>query len=564
MPPFHTGHLGFLSDTPVRVSFVARDPDHRARPNLHRHCEVLVAPFLQEWRYLALVSVTMRDEPGVVARLLAAIAALGINVEAQDSASIDLLDHHFVNLIVDLSESQALAGAEFALPSIIPTTPPAVQRAYRGFESVFPVHDERFVRLFESIVAHCADIIVWKEISGQLYPDLHIGPMPERPFAKSDNTQLRRARRKATIEILMPEAITHRIHADLGIAATDDVQYLLVSDTTTRSLRAFFLHPEVTPRLFHVAFEHNDVPGALASILDLVRRAGFNILTSLSRKRPGDRAVLEALLDYRHSDDYPALEGRPAHSPLTQRDLEWLCDVIASAGSGLVVMPPACGIVVDRPLYPLRRTAPPVKPVSLSDRLGHTGAIEKSQAEIDIGQLLTERRRDLAREDLSKKVTQRSIELIDIVEKTRAEAGRSTVFLSYPARATTHAAKLRIALESDLGYNVKEYQAPNGETIVDEVVEKIANSDYFIGVWHHEASVADDGPPVREISPWMLFEYGVARSLDKRQIIVHSDKLDPGIWNRVDPGVSHPGYSDVTFESDTIPVILEYCRRHFK
>lgn len=564
MAPFHTGHLGFLSETPVRVSFLARDPHHRARPDLQRHCEVLVAPFLQEWRYLALVSVTMRDEPGVVARLLAAIAALGINVEVQDSTSIDLLDHHFVNLIVDLSESQALAGAEFALPSKVPTTPPAVQRAYRGFESIFPVHDERFVRLFESIVAHCADIIVWKEISGQLYPDLRIGPMPERPFAKSGNARLRRARRRATIEIIMPEAITHRIHADLGLADTDDIQYILVSDTATRSLRAFFLHPEVTPRLFHVAFEHNDIPGALATVLDLVRRAGFNILTSLSRKRPDDRAVLEALLEFRHEDDYPASNGRPAHSPLNQPELEWLCEVIANAGKSLEVMPPGCGIIVNRPLYPLRRGAPPVRPLSLSDRLRPARGMAKSRAEIDFGRLLRERRADLARGQLNKQVTQRSRELIDILEKTRAEAGRSTVFLSYPGRASKHAHKLKSALEASLEYNVQEYQAPDGETIVDVVLDRIANSDYFIGIWHHEALVAETGGPVRDISPWMLFEYGVARSLGKRQIIVHSDKLDPAIWNRVDPGVSHPSYSDLTFESETIPVILDYCGRHFR
>jgi hypothetical protein len=559
VPPFHTGHLGFLTDTPVRVSLVAS-------PLQQRHCEVVVAPFFQEWRYLALVSATMRDEPGVVARLLTAVAALGMNVEAQDSSSVDLLDHHFVNLIVDLSESVTVSGAEFALPSEIPRTPPAVRRAYRHLESILPVHDERFVRLFESIVAHCADVIVWKQISGELFPDISIQPMPERPFAKSENASLRRegGARNPKIAIDLPRAITTRLHTHLGIASPEsaELQYILISDTTTRSLRAFFIDPESTPKLFHVGLEHNDVPGALATILGLLRDAKFNILTSLSRKRPGGRAVVEALVEYQGKDEAPPTDARPAHSPLRQGELEWVKDVIEASdpGSGML----ACDITVDRPLYPRRRGAEKVTPVALSQKLTLERPRRQAEAQRTTKDMLKDRRKDLGKDVLDKSVARKSEELLDSIGQAVSEGGKSTIFLSNPGRITSHATKLQVRLEGELDYRVRGYQTPDGEVITDEVLRRIEDSDYFIGIWHHEGGGSDESETVPTISPWMLFEYGIAQSARKPTIVVHSNKLDPTVWNRVDPGVARPGYDDLTFESITVPIILEYCAKHFR
>src|SRR5664279_5524627 len=113
VPPFHTGHLGFVPGTPVLISLVAA-------PESGTHCEVMATPIKQDARYLASVSVSMRDEPGVVARLVAAVASLGINIEVQESSSINLLNHHSVSLIVDLSESELPTPAEFATPGAIP------------------------------------------------------------------------------------------------------------------------------------------------------------------------------------------------------------------------------------------------------------------------------------------------------------------------------------------------------------------------------------------------------------------------------------------------------------
>src|SRR3954470_11848707 len=81
VPPFHTGHLGFVPDTPVRVGLVKESLDVP-------HREVVVTPFKKDTRELAIVTVAMRDQAGVVSRLVGAVAALGFNIEVLESSSI--------------------------------------------------------------------------------------------------------------------------------------------------------------------------------------------------------------------------------------------------------------------------------------------------------------------------------------------------------------------------------------------------------------------------------------------------------------------------------------------
>ena len=553
VPPFHTGHLGFVPDTPVRISLVAT-------PAAGRHCEVVVTPFEQDFRYLAFVSVTMRDEPGVVGRLIAAVAHLGINIEVQESSSINLLSHHFVSLLVDLSESSMSGRAEFSTPAAIPVSPTAVQRLYRNYDSVFPVRDLRFVRLFESIVAHCADVIVWKEVSGEYYPDISIRGYSDRPLTKSEVQPLVRGASPLHVTFAVPDGITHRLQRVLG--ADNRFEYLLVSDTVARSLHVFFLHPDITERLFHVGFFHDDVPGALATILTLLRDAHFNILTSLMRKQASGRSVWEAVLEYQGDAQVPSSDCRPAHSPLSQADLSWICDEVIKGQKTNKSEIIDCDIVVAPPKYPARpEGAERAEPVLLSSQLSPLGGKPQLKRPPVFSDLIEARRKGLKDRKLDADVTHKTEELLDLIGTRGAEGEQPVVFLSYPRSAKGQGDATYKALGQE--YRVERYQEPDGETIVDEVIGKIESSDYFIGIWHHEDEPAS-GETTRSISPWMLFEYGVARAAGKPAFVVHSDKLDNAIWMRIDPGVSTPGYSDLDFKDRTLRTILDYCQRHFQ
>lgn len=549
VPPFHTGHLGFVPDTPARVSLVAS-------PASRRHCEVIVTPFAQDVRYLARVAVAMRDETGVVSRLIDAVAALDMNIEVQESSSINLLHHHFVTLLVDLSEASMSDSAEFSSPSSIPETPPAVKRLYRGYESLFPVHDLRFVRLFESIVAHCGDVIVWKEISGEYFPDINIRPYSDRPLSTFEVKPLVKGARKLQVQIDLPQDITHRLKRALG--PSEEFEYLLVSDTATRTLHAFFLHPHLASNLFHVGFLHDDVPGALAAILGLLRRADFNILTSLVRKQEKGRSIWEAVLEYKGSDEMPSRESRPSPSAVGATEIEWIGERIAASHTNGHHESVDYDIVLTPPKYPFRKEDAPPKPIPLARWLEPTQTAGRAKQGNRLDQLIGRQLTELPKRSLDPRVRRKNEELLRLIERRSSET-RSRVFLSYPHHARRYAKRIQDRLANR--YRIELSDEPTGEVIVDEVIHKIESSDYFIGIWHHDGNATRQNR-TRDISPWMLFEYGIARAAAKPAIVVHSDKLHSDVWQRIDLGVSTPEYSHRTFDK-TVDTIWEYCERYF-
>jgi predicted amino acid-binding ACT domain protein len=172
VPPFHTGHLGFVPGTPVRIGVVNESPG-----GLHR--EVVVRPFKKDPRDLAVVTVAIKERAGVLARLVGAVAALGLNIEALESSSIKVLDNHSVTLLVDLSGASGNVSPDNLKPTAARR---AARRLYQGYDSVFPVGNLACVCLFESIFAHCADIIEWRTIAavGAVDPEAARGPWPAR------------------------------------------------------------------------------------------------------------------------------------------------------------------------------------------------------------------------------------------------------------------------------------------------------------------------------------------------------------------------------------------------
>ena len=146
---------------------------------------------------------------------------------------------------------------------------------------------------------------------------------------------------------------------------------------------------------------------------------------------------------------------------------------------------------------------------------------------------------------------------LELYEKlsTKTTKRKKTIFLSYSGAATEHASIVKKALLKN--YKIDEYQYPNGQLIIDEVIKKIKGSNNFIGIWHHEKKDTE------MVSPWMPFEWGIARSLGKKWIIVCSAELGSKIAKRIDGGNSIPTYEDLTFHKETVEMIKKCCRDKF-
>jgi hypothetical protein len=135
------------------------------------------------------------------------------------------------------------------------------------------------------------------------------------------------------------------------------------------------------------------------------------------------------------------------------------------------------------------------------------------------------------------------------------DQAKRSIFLSFPSSAAGHAQLLKTALCDR--YDVRIYEAHGPEVITDAVRDMIASCDYFVGIWHHDENLPS-GNGKYGISPWMPFEYGIASTLHKPCLVIHSERLDERIWKRINPGIGTPEYRDLLFSKDTVANLLEH------
>lgn len=520
VPPFHTGHLSFLPDTPLHLYLT-----HSKHPSIRDYIELLVTPFQRNVGEMLRLSCIMHDGPGVVERLIDAVSDLNINIVTQESAPVNHLSHHLVNMIVDLSSSFLQRSKP----------PESVWRIYGDYRGLVPLDDIRTLTLFESIFVNCADLILWDDVSGTPLPRLKLERIHTQSGVAADGTAIVTGVEKFHININIPNGLISRIRTSLGISREGPIHYLIFSETEERVLRVFFFKPKIVPRIVHLACYHQDAPKTLTGMLKPIARAQFNIITSLLRKETRDESVWEAILEYRGDHPLPAPEQRN----------EWAADLIAKHSEpadidGLRDAQIAIGV----PRYPKRADAR----VSLNDKLA--GRPSHPSPPKNYQMILEEKREALSNRGNSGA----EIPALRLLTKISRRFGQlPIVFLSYPLVAEVHARVLEAALKSQC--TIVSGMKSEGQMILDDIVEKIYAADVFVAIWHHENEVSG------QISPWMPFEYGVALASRKPVVIAHSQRVDPDIRKRINPAQSHPVYSDVTFASETVPTIVEMVRR---
>jgi hypothetical protein len=552
IPPFHTGHLGLipgfgrLPDTEIHVSL------NSAFDRSPTDCEVVFSPYPQSEGDMMQLTCTMRDEPGVVSRLVSAISDIGVNIATLQTSTINKLDHHFVNMILDWST----ASRKLSTPSA-----PSVQQNFQDYRELLPIGEERYIRLFVSILARCGDVLAWEEYGGKQLPRLRL-----RPFEHvhgnwlPDQIRISRADTPFHAKVKCPPKVLFNLKAQLGInndqGHSEKMHYVLLSETGDGTLRAFFPSPERVPKLIHIGFLHDDRPNALHALTEMVATSRFNIVTSLLRKQTRQRSAWETLLEYRGQDEVPAAGGGSSI-------YQWACDQFLktiSTDAGLAERLRRFNVECGPPSYP--RPKKEQSYININSQLSTTStsaAADQARKPPSDDALLARQIEALDSENAG--VDEPRRKLVEIARR-HGDTVKPRIFLSYPrdvftGSELTHGALLRAVLQTE--YDVATYQTADGELIVDRVVELIRQADFFIGIWHHEF-ILPNGK--YGLSPWMHFEYGIAIAERKPSIIVHSERLDEKIWKRVNAGVAHPEYSDVLFESRTINMIKEYCRRH--
>lgn len=283
VPPFHTAPCGLLPGAQVHVS-VAETGEG---------ITVMVRPYQSSQDNLMLLTAILRNEPPVeITRIMEPVSSLGINIVNAFSSVIDDLQEQHVCMVLDWSTSKEHARKRPALPGD--------RRKYRDYHSVFPILVDRYVKLFEAIQKSCGAQLA-KRPDGSGLPLLTLEEIANPPnLLPCGAPEVERfandPRRRFYVKIALPAFLLAKLR--IGLEVDDDarLRYHLLSDTRTRTLRAFFPRPEAAHDSVHLAFFHMDAPGTFSSILRPFETAGFRVLNSMVRHDKDGRNVLDAVM----------------------------------------------------------------------------------------------------------------------------------------------------------------------------------------------------------------------------------------------------------------------------
>jgi predicted amino acid-binding ACT domain protein len=542
IPPFHTGHLGFIPPTDVSVCLMVPYGQPES------HCELYVSPFPANIETLCRLHCMMKDRPGVVNRLIEAVAALEINIVKKESSGVNYLNQHFVEMVLDWRTSPHKHFLE---------TPAEVISRYDGLKYRIPIMDYRYVRLYEEIMCRCGDVVHIDSDYGIPLPAISIVPFRGgHTWVEHERVTIEAAEKgKYNVKFQIPDGFLKQIRRFTQHANSERLPYIISSETNSRSLRVFFPKKQIERRIVQVGFVHLDLPGALSAITGVLAKSGFNILTGLLRKKSWNESGYEVVLEYQNEDPSPQ-----ASTTGYAEVFRWVKEKIETCNADELEELERFEVSIEPPLYP----KPPadVLPLRLN---AQSRSFPKHVVQSNNGvpeKLLEECiQKVLDLPSPRPELEEIRINLLKDV-RTRLSARKPILFLSYPTVAREHADLLRTKLKERFPdiFEIADYQTTDFEIVVESVKDRIRRCDYFIGIWHHEELF---GHREATISPWMPFEYGIALQADKKAIIIHSDKLPDPIWKRIDPGISQPAYNDLTFSKDMLPKVMDYCAKHW-
>lgn len=130
------------------------------------------------------------------------------------------------------------------------------------------------------------------------------------------------------------------------------------------------------------------------------------------------------------------------------------------------------------------------------------------------------------------------------------------MFLSLPTQCRLHDRIVKEGFERQLKLHVESFNEPDSKNICETTLRMIRNLDFFFAIWH-----PDKDRPM-DVSPWMPFEYGVARSLGKPHVMMAHRELPSKVRRRIDPSRGLVEYEDLTFR-ENLDKVIRHCKTYW-
>jgi hypothetical protein len=279
--------------------------------------------------------------------------------------------------------------------------------------------------------------------------------------------------------------------------------------------------------------------GAIASITAALRKAGFNILTSLSRLHDhGGRAQFELVLQHSHS--HSAAEFRENFE-------QALADHPVVQELGITVSYDQHYRSAARQMTPLvsgRNNNGPEQVQSNPTARRLTDLCKVFEHRLSLPQPLPD---DAIRYDIARRLLKEEIEV--------RRLGRLpiTLFVSYAfkdkkrfARIVREAGERRIEIVT--GKKLGQQRVHR-----DGIIALIRRSTHFVGIWTEEGALpfGDEYLP----SPWLTWELGVAEACGIPMRLLISRQIHDESWKRIYPEVPHIVF-DAKDELESVRFVL--------
>ena len=522
IPTYHRGHLSLMTGTKATIVYL---PGQKKNSSLSIS-ELIITPIdFKSWQYLTRINARLINKPGLVRKLLAALAA----------KDIELLYH-----AVGPLENGQLLRVEFLVDARLYYNDCQVHRTLKGTKE-----NADFYILSELEIWLKSLLIEYLDWDGGR-ARLKVRPMESFRNAWEtfkeyrDNDDQRSEKGTATINqgsLELPEDICKLIPL-----ATNKILFL--SDSKDRMLRGILLNP--LDSCTYLRVEHDDETSSSAKITDALS-IGFIIFTSLSRVRTqGKRSMIEFML---YSPEYPLLYHEDERKKLVNvllakpslKELDLRISYPPNVGAiGPELLPPnepeenVAYVPAISALVPLEKElmAESSRKI-LVDKMNFHHQLTSAT---DVGVALN-----------SKKLYSACRELLSKLGQQKLDQG--IIFVSYPFQFDKLFAILENFLLS-LRYKViTGKDIDSGEAYRKDIISRIKSSHGFIGIWK-----LDENADSIKFSPWLSWELAIAQSCEiPARIFPHEnlDLNDPAFkpHRRILPEVNMTPFSDCEFHS---------------
>lgn len=541
LPLYHRGHLSLFPGAKVWLCLLPAS--ETGMP------EIVVSPIHHDnWSDLWRISITLHDRTGLVHDIFKILADRSMNIIGAESTSLERQHLYSIEIMANAKDYSSLfdgthadrsSGKVRELKDLRKTILARILRDIAFLPSNEP-------RLTIRRVQHLFDARRAYESAMDKAPS---GMKPV--FGKSvvqklsvDQRVVDDKKNRPSVLMNLPRemgSVLQRLRARQPHKSTPMGQYLMVSDTTDRFLRIYFVEGLIAPAILH-----EDEIGALAAITGALHKAKFNILTTLARQyRWGEQAHTEFVLQ--------TMQRLPAKQT-TEKILESALSAPDLSHFKLRLGYP------DRYVGPIRtkRLHRDIRRPKKTSRVDSSALRENDGDDDSTEKILAREQRALTKRIRQLNATPEDLQRFKLVSdliKEEAIAGiegrkriRNLLFVS----TSFHDQKMldKVRREAKAHHfeviTAKELagQDPTNRKGIVRLIKTFCT--HFLGVWTDEGSPAKGMP-----SSWLYWELGVAETANPplRFELLISDKLKKASWERLVPEKPHTFYSGSDFET---------------